>query len=151
MGIHCHRAWREAARVVECRLIKNQKEIAMANKVNGVVRVGVIGCGGISGAHGRGYIKHAQTIKVAALCDIVEANSGKRNEQLGGGIRQFSDWKVMLKEMKGQIDAVDICLPHHLHGAAIRDAAAAGLHILCEKPMCISLKEADEVAAAVQS
>jgi predicted dehydrogenase len=48
-----------------------------------------------------------------------------------------------------EIDAVDICLPHHLHGPAIIDAAAAGKHIICEKPMCMSLKEADEIAAAV--
>jgi predicted dehydrogenase len=57
---------------------------------------------------------------------------------------------VMLKDMGGEIDAVDICLPHHLHGAAIIDSAAAGKHILCEKPMCTSLAEADQIAAAVK-
>lgn len=56
----------------------------------------------------------------------------------------------MLKELDGEIDAVDICLPHHLHGPAILDAAAAGKHILCEKPMCISLTEADAITAAVK-
>jgi predicted dehydrogenase len=56
----------------------------------------------------------------------------------------------MLKEMADQIDAVDICLPHHLHAPAILDACAAGKHVLCEKPMCISLAQADEIAAAVR-
>jgi predicted dehydrogenase len=111
--------------------------------------VGLIGSGGISQAHGRGFIHYADKIKCVALCDVSPDNLKKRSEQLGGVDRQFADWKVMLKEMGGEIDAVDICLPHHLHGPAIIDAAAAGKHIICEKPMCMSLKEADEIAAAV--
>ena len=122
----------------------------MAKSVNGVVRVGLIGSGGISAAHGKGFIKYADRIKCVALCDVSQENLKKRSEQLGGVRRQFNDWKAMLKEMGDEIDAVDICLPHHLHGPAIIDAAAAGKHIICEKPMCMSLKEADEIAAAVK-
>lgn len=122
----------------------------MAAKVNGVVRVGLIGSGGISGNHGRGFLKYPDKIKCVALCDISEENLKNRSEQLGGVERQFKDWKVMLQEMDDEIDAVDICLPHHLHAQAILDSAAAGKHILCEKPMCISLAEADQIEAAVR-
>ncbi len=122
----------------------------MAKPVNGVVRVGLIGSGGISAAHGKGFIKSSDKLKCVALCDVSQENLKKRSEQLGGVEKQFGDWKAMLREMGDQIDAVDICLPHHLHGPAIIDAAAAGKHILCEKPMCMSLKEADEIAAAVK-
>ena len=125
----------------------------MPSTVNGIVRVAIIGPGGISGAHGRGYLKYADKIKVVALCDISQPNMQRRAEQLapaGPAPRQFADWKVMLKEMAADIDAVDICLPHHLHGPAILDAAAAGKHVLCEKPMCTSLAEADQIAAAVR-
>ena len=124
----------------------------MANKINGVVRVGLIGSGGISAAHGKGFIQHKNKIKVVALCDVSADNLKKRSEQLadvGRGGTQFADWKVMLKEMGGEIDAVDICRPHHLHAPAILDSAAAGKHILCEKPMCMSLAEADQIGAAV--
>ena len=114
-------------------------------KVDGVVRVALIGSGGISGAHGRGFLKHADKIKCVALVDVSADNLKKRSEQLGGVERQFNDWKAMLKEMGNEIDAVDICLPHPLHAPAILDAAAAGKHILCEKPMCMSLREADEI------
>ena len=48
------------------------------------------------------------------------------------------------------IDAVDICLPHHLHRDAIIAAAEAGTHILCEKPLCLTEEEAEQVRAAVQ-
>src|SRR5690606_29844762 len=59
-----------------------------------------------------------------------------------------SDYKKMIAE--ADIDAVDICLPHHLHADAILAAAAAGKHVLCEKPLCITPEEADQIAAAVK-
>ncbi|HYO08695.1 MAG TPA: Gfo/Idh/MocA family oxidoreductase [Tepidisphaeraceae bacterium] len=125
----------------------------MPRKVDGVVRVALIGSGGISAAHAKGFIAHADKIRCVALCDVSPENLKKRNEQLapvGGGGRQFADWKVMLREMGGELDAVDICLPHHLHAPAILDAAAAGKHVLCEKPMCMDLAEADRIAEAVR-
>ena len=54
----------------------------MATQVKGVVRVGLIGSGGISNAHGKGFIKHASKIKVVALCDVSAENLKKRSEQL---------------------------------------------------------------------
>ena len=53
----------------------------------------------------------------------------------------------MLRE--ADIDAVDICLPHHLHKDAIVAAARAGLHVLCEKPLCLTPEEAAEIEAVV--
>jgi predicted dehydrogenase len=126
----------------------------MAKKVSGgVVRVAIIGSGGISAAHGRGFLKYADKIRCVALCDVSEENLQKRTEQLapaGPAPRRFKDWKAMLKEMAADMDAVDICLPHHLHAPAILDAAAAGKHFLCEKPMCMNLTEANEIAEAVK-
>ena len=121
----------------------------MAKKVEGKVRLAIIGAGGISGAHGGGILKHKDKVDCVALCDVSDENLRKRNEQLGGERPFFKDWRKMLKEMAEAIDAVVICLPHHLHAKAIIDSAAAGKHILCEKPMCMNLKEADQIAAAV--
>ncbi len=125
----------------------------MAAKVNGPVRVALIGSGGISKAHAKGFVKYADKIKCVALVDVSAENLKSRAEQLaptGTTPRTFCDWKDCLSEMGGEIDAVDICLPHHLHAPAILDAAAAGKHILCEKPMCMSLAEADTIGAAVK-
>ena len=122
----------------------------MAKKVKGTVRVGLIGAGGISGAHGGGFLKHADKIKVVALADISDKNLAARNEQLGGECATFKDWKKMLKQMDAELDAVDICLPHNLHRPAIVDAARAGKHIICEKPMCMTLKEADTILREVE-
>lgn len=117
---------------------------------NGKVRLAIIGCGGISAAHARGLTQHGEKIQVAALCDVSEANMKSRSEQLGGVSAQHLDWKKMLAEMGEGIDAVDICLPHHLHAPAILDSVAAGKHVICEKPMCIDLSEGGRIVDAVK-
>jgi len=122
----------------------------MPGKVKRKVRLAFIGAGSIASAHAKGILAHSDKIECVALCDISEANLKARSEQLGGVKAQFKDWREMLRAMGDQIDAVDICLPHHLHAPAILDACAAGKHILCEKPMCTSLKDADRIAAAVK-
>lgn len=122
----------------------------MSTNITGRVRLAIIGCGGISAVHAAGAVKHRDKIEVTALCDTVEKNLKSRSEQLGGVRAQFADWRKMLQEMGGEIDAVDICLPHHLHASAILDAVAAGKHVMCEKPMCIDLDEADRIVEAVR-
>ena len=49
-----------------------------------------------------------------------------------------------------QVDVVEILLPHHLHYQATLDAAAAGKHISLQKPMALSLAEADEMIEAAK-
>jgi predicted dehydrogenase len=114
------------------------------------IKLGLIGAGGISGAHAAGFLKYQDKIECVALCDVSEENLETRSRQLGGKPALFRDWKKMLADLGDGIDAVDICLPHHLHAPAIFDAAAAGKHILCEKPMCINLEEADRIVEAVK-
>ncbi|MBI4025762.1 MAG: Gfo/Idh/MocA family oxidoreductase [Verrucomicrobia bacterium] len=122
----------------------------MSKHIKDRVRLAIIGAGGISAAHANGILVHRDKLECVALCDVSEENLKARSAQLGGVAAQFRDWKKMFADFSDRIDAVDICLPHHLHAAAILDAAAAGKHILCEKPMCISLAEADRIAAAIR-
>ncbi len=123
----------------------------MKKPTSNKIRVAIIGAGGISHAHALGILAHRDKIECVALCDVSEDNLKVRGAQLGGFAAHFKDWKVMLDEFGDHMDAVIICLPHHLHAPAILDATAAGKHILCEKPMCISLKEADTIARAVKN
>jgi predicted dehydrogenase len=109
------------------------------------IKIGLIGCGGIAEPHLNGYRK-VEDARVTAVCDVVAENAKKRAEQAGGA-QIFSDIPTLLAE--GDIDAVDICLPHHLHKGAIVAAANAGKHILCEKPLCLTLEEAAAVKKAV--
>jgi predicted dehydrogenase len=110
------------------------------------IRIGLIGAGGIAGAHVAGYALNPETVTFAAVADPVRANAEKRAGKTGAAI--YADYTDMLAE--ADIDAVDICLPHHLHKDAIVAAARAGKHILCEKPLCLTPEEARDVAAAVE-
>jgi predicted dehydrogenase len=111
------------------------------------VNVGLIGAGGIANAHMKGYLAIPDAARVTAVADVVAENAQKRAEQAGGA-KVFSDYREMLAA--ADIDAVDICLPHHLHADAIVAAAAAGKHILCEKPLCLTIEEADRVQTAIK-
>ncbi|MDA0577441.1 MAG: hypothetical protein O3B24_05015 [Verrucomicrobia bacterium] len=73
---------------------------------------------------------HRDKITCTALCDLSESNLKGRSEQLGGVSGMFQDWRSMLAKSGDQFDAVDICLPHHLHADAILAAAVGrrGVH-----------------------
>jgi predicted dehydrogenase len=114
-----------------------------------VIRVGFIGCGGIMGGHVDGWKHVTDRATVTAVCDVNEAAAKQRAEQLGGTAKIYSDWKAMLAD--GNVDAVDVGLPHKLHRNAIVDAANAGKHVITEKPLCISLDEARDIEAAVKA
>ncbi|ONI69197.1 dehydrogenase [Kribbella sp. ALI-6-A] len=109
------------------------------------IKVGLIGAGGIATAHIHGYREHSDRIRVTAVADAVEQTAADRAGELGA--TPYTDYRQML-EIE-ELDAVDICLPHHLHRDAIVAAAEAGKHILCEKPLCLTAQEAADVKAAV--
>jgi predicted dehydrogenase len=109
------------------------------------IRVGLIGGGGIATFHIAGYQQHADVIRITAVADAVAATAEARGAELG--VPHFTDYVEMLE--RADVDAVDICLPHHLHRDAIVAAARAGKHALCEKPLCLTPEEARDVQAAV--
>jgi predicted dehydrogenase len=109
------------------------------------IKVGLVGAGGIVDEHILGYRQHADRIVVTAVAETDAATRARRCTELDAA--PYDDYRAMLAD--AAIDAVDICLPHHLHKDAIVAAAGAGKHILCEKPLCLSHGEATEVQAAV--
>jgi predicted dehydrogenase len=109
--------------------------------------MGVIGCGGISRAHlpAQQAIEEMRTV---AVCDIDEdgARAAAEEYEVEAVYRDYHD---LLAD--DQVDAVAILLPHHLHRECAVAAARAGKHILCEKPMAVSITETDDMIAAAQS
>jgi predicted dehydrogenase len=110
------------------------------------VSVGLIGAGAIADDHIVGYETFRERIGITAVAEIDPGVRARRESQLGAP--GYSDFARLVKE--AEIDAVDICLPHHLHRDAIVAAADAGKHILCEKPLCLSADEARDVVSAVE-
>src|SRR5437588_3181743 len=111
------------------------------------IKIGLLGCGGMALEHADGYQKIPTQAQVAAVADVVEVAALNMAQHVGGA-RAFGDFRELIAE--ADVDAVDICLPHHLHRDAIVAAATAGKHILCEKPLCLSLAQADEITRAVE-
>jgi predicted dehydrogenase len=111
------------------------------------IRVGIIGAGNIADSHVDGYLRAGSEAEVAAIADIDGARAQALAERAGGSVRVFADYRDMLDA--GLVDAVDICLPHHLHADAIVAAADAGRHVLCEKPLCLTIDEARRIQQAV--
>ena len=116
---------------------------------NGKIGVGIIGGGNIAGHHIHGYLLAAEHAEVAAIADVDAERARSHAAALGDKFEVFQDYRELIASPR--VDAVDICLPHHLHKDAIVAAAAAGKHILCEKPLCLTLDEADAVTRAVES
>ena len=111
------------------------------------IRIGLIGAGGIARPHVDGYNASPDAV-ITAVADVSEENAQARAEQAGGDVKIYADFNDLVTD--DNVDAVDICLPHHLHAPAILAAAKAGKHIICEKPLCLSVSQADEIAAAVE-
>ena len=112
----------------------------------GRLRVGIIGAGSIARSHVDGYLRAPDDVVVSAVADV-DAGHARELADRAGGARVFADYREMLAQ--SVVDAVDICLPHHLHAEAIVAAAGAGTHVLCEKPLCLTMEEAREVRQAV--
>jgi predicted dehydrogenase len=114
------------------------------------LRVVLVGAGGIAREHAAA-IRADPRIVCAALCEPDEARRAERHAQLGGQAALFDDVHSLLEAAAGTVDAAIVCLPHHLHADAIIDCARAGLHVLCEKPLCTRLEDADRIAAALEA
>ncbi len=98
-----------------------------------MLKVGVVGCGGISGAHIPSWQK-MNDVSIVAICDIRPEKS-ERYE----GLKAYTDFDLMLSE--NEFDIIDICLPTFLHCEFALKAMNKGINVLTEKP--ISLKESD--------
>lgn len=118
----------------------------MTSTVKSPVRIGIIGGGGIANAHLNGYRQIPDRVTITAIADASEETLAKRVEETGA--TGYADFTEMVKDPN--VDAVDICLPHHLHTPAIVAAAEAGKHILCEKPLCLSPEEATTVSQVIE-
>jgi UDP-N-acetylglucosamine 3-dehydrogenase len=110
-----------------------------------MVKIGVIGAGFMGGIHLNAF-KQIDNADVVAIVDSEE----QRGKQVAkdAGINYYSDLKNMLKGE--DLDVVSVCTPTFLHAEMVKEAAEAGKHIFCEKPLALTLKEADEMMKVVK-
>ncbi len=111
-----------------------------------MLRVGIIGAGRISDLHALEYFQNDRA-QIAAVCDI-DAESAQRRAAAWNvpPARVFTNHHDLLA--LPDLDLVEVLLPHHLHHPVTLDALAAGKHVSVQKPMALSLAQADEMIAA---
>jgi predicted dehydrogenase len=111
------------------------------------VRVGVIGLGAIGARLLKEFAQNPETT-VTALCDT-NAELAAKIAAEQGGIPWSTDYRAMLEG--DQVDLVYVAVPPRFHHRIVLDAFAAGKHVLCEKPLSLTLAEAEEMTAAAQA
>lgn len=105
------------------------------------VRVGLVGCGKVATLHAAALSTMPEAI-LAGVCDAIPERAGSFAAKYGA--RPFNDLDALLRE----VDAVVIGTPHPAHAEPAIRAAAAGVHILVEKPLASTLADCDAMIAA---
>ncbi|MBQ7347877.1 MAG: Gfo/Idh/MocA family oxidoreductase [Clostridia bacterium] len=116
--------------------------------MSALFRVAVVGCGAICGNHITAISEAGQTL--CALCDIEHEQAQRVAVKFGlGNIPIYTDYQTLLDTEHP--DAVHICTPHDLHAPMTVMALEQNIHVLCEKPLCISLEQLHALHVAVNN
>ena len=110
-----------------------------------MLRLAIVGCGWAGSRHVEAIRELGDKVEVVCLVDNDQAFVTEKAAEFGIE-KVYTDYAEMLKD--GDVDAVDICTPHHLHCEQAVAAAEAGKHVLVEKPMARTVKEANRMMAA---
>lgn len=114
---------------------------------NDVVRVGIIGCGGIANGKHMPALRKVEGVEMVAFCDIIEEKAVKAAAEFGTpDAKVYTDYKKLLEDKS--IDVVHVCTPNRSHSFITVDALDAGKHVMCEKPMAINSAEAQKMIDA---
>ena len=114
-----------------------------------LIKVGIIGCGGIANGKHMPSLKKVQDCEMVAFCDIIPERAEAAAAKYGTpDAKVFTDYKELLKE--ADIDVVHVCTPNRSHSFITVDALEAGKHVMCEKPMAINSAEAKKMLDAAK-
>ena len=109
------------------------------------LRIGIIGCGGIAHAHMRAYLRIPE-VEIVGGADIIPGKARAFLDEFE--LTDAKDFTSAEELLKMELDAVSICTYNTQHKVCAVQALVAGVHVLLEKPMCLSLTEAAEIYAA---
>lgn len=111
------------------------------------VGMGLVGSGFLADVYARCY-REITGVELVAV-------SSRTEEQARGFAERFGmrAWYTSFEEMleRDDVDAVNICVPNHLHATTTISAAEHGKHVLCTKPLAVSMEQADEMVEACRS
>lgn len=114
------------------------------------LRFAILGCGRISYKHIEALVNNREEAELVAVCDIVEEKAVDRKKQYEDNVQQakvkvYTDYIEMLKSEN--IDVVTIASESGYHAKHAMDCISLGSHVLIEKPITLSLDDADRLMA----
>ncbi len=110
------------------------------------VRFGVISASGMAQGHMNAIVWN-RNAELKAVCDIDEAKLNECAEKYS--VDGYTDYREMLK--REDIDAVVICTPDQLHREMLEESLKAGKHVLCEKPMALTIEDCKAMVKAAKA
>ncbi len=123
------------------------------------IGLGLIGVGNMGGAHLSGLV-HNRDFQILAICDVhrerrenarqavVEAYAAERADGTFKGCETYNEYERLLE--RPDIDAVLIAVPDHWHALIAIAACRAGKDVYCEKPLSLTIREAEQMVAAAR-
>jgi len=108
------------------------------------LRFAIIGCGRIAPRHAQCLRDLSPNARLVAVADVIERRAQHLAREYGA--EPQSDYRRLLD--RKDIDVVCICTPSGLHARTGIEAAQAGKHVIVEKPMALTLEDADALIAA---
>lgn len=112
------------------------------------IRTGIIGIGTMGQGHLKTLLNDVPACEVVAVCEPDRKRLAEAKEKglLGESIRQFSSYEKLMDS--GLCDAVVVVTPHPLHPEISICAFKRGLHVLCDKPIAITVSGAEKMIEA---
>src|SRR3984893_17497405 len=111
------------------------------------LKTAVFGTGFMGRVHTEG-IRRLGNVEVAAIAASSDEKAKKFGDEVGV-TRTTGDYRTLLSDP--EIDAVHVCTPNALHFPMVKAALEAGKHVLCEKPLAISVAEGRQLADLAKS
>jgi predicted dehydrogenase len=118
---------------------------AVSYRANETVQIAAIGAAGRAVANINGLSRAGG--RIIGLCDVDTRRVGPMLSRFKNA-PFFRDWRKMLDMLGKDVDAVTIGVPDHWHARMAIECLARGKHVQCEKPICQSFDEVDDVLAA---
>lgn len=124
------------------KVFTEEKEVDASKKI----KVGIIGCGWIAEAHVKSYLK-CPDVEIVAGADLIPGKAEKFFKDQGiENVRCYNSHKELIDNE--ELDAVSVCTYNATHAECTIYALEHGVHVLLEKPMCVTLEEAVEIRRA---
>lgn len=127
----------------------SERKVEVAFDTSKKLRIGIIGCGWIAGAHVDAYL-NCPNAEIVAACDIIPGKAQKLMDDFGikNVKTNYASHKEMIDDKSLCLDAVSVCTYNRQHAEPTIYALKAGINVLLEKPFTVTTEEAVEVMRA---